>query len=176
MKFSVLPVINEYPSNIAPFREQYSDPYAAKLAFKRSKWVYLRTRLAEAQNWKCCFCGCVMTELRNKGNSATVEHVIPKDFGGTDDAENLVASCNYCNNKRGTVDAYTFTSQISNDEKTKTLVRLEAKIRKYVKKAKKLAEIGFNVNDRIQTFEAWFATLSLCNKGKKMFFEEYKAV
>jgi len=177
MKFSVLPVINEYPTSVKPFQELYEDKYAAKLAFKRSKWVYLRTRLAEAQNWKCCFCGCSMTELRCKTNSCTVEHVTPKEFGGTDDPENLVASCYTCNHNRGTKDAYTFKSrriQHLTDEKSNAQVRLEAKVRKYVKKAQKLSELNFNVNDRIQTFEAWFSTLSLCSKGKKMFFAEYK--
>lgn len=180
MKFSVIPVINEYPESIKSFNDMYEDKYAAKLAFKRAKWVYLRTRLAEAQNWKCCFCGCVMTELRAKHNSCTVEHVTPKEFGGTDDPENLAASCYTCNNKRGTQDAYTFKSGQPrprfHDEKTKAQVRLEAKVRKYVKKAQKLAELNFEVNDRIKTFEDWFSTLSLCSKGKKMFFEEYKAV
>lgn len=178
MKFSVLPVINEYPVDIKPFREMYDDPLAAKLAFKRSKWVYTRTRLAEAQNWKCCFCGSRMTEVRGKNNSVTVEHVIPVTLGGTDDIENLAASCNACNSNRGIKDAYSYAprGRSSDDEKTKALIRLEAKVRKYVKKATKLAEVDFKVNDLIQSFEAWFATLSLCSKGKKMFFEAYKTV
>ena len=178
MKFSVLPVINEYPVDIKPFREMYDDPLAAKLAFKRSKWVYTRTRLAEAQNWKCCFCGSRMTEVRGKNNSVTVEHVIPVTLGGSDDIENLVASCNACNSNRGIKDAYSYAprGQSCDDEKTKALIRLEAKVRKYVKKATKLAEVDFKVNDLIQSFEAWFATLSLCSKGKKMFFEAYKTV
>ena len=178
MKFSVLPVINEYPVDIKPFREMYDDPLAAKLAFKRSQWVYTRTRLAEAQNWKCCFCGSRMTEVRGKNNSVTVEHVVPVTLGGTDDIENLTASCNACNSNRGIKDAYSYAprGQSSDDEKTKALIRLEAKVRKYVKKAKKLAEVDFKVNDLIQSFEDWFATLSLCSKGKKMFFEAYKTV
>lgn len=176
MQFDVLPVINEYPSSFEPFRAQYDHPFAAKLAFKRSQWVYLRTRLAEAQNWKCCFCGCVMTELRNKSNSATVEHVTPKDFGGTDDPENLVASCYHCNNKRGTLDAYTFTFtlQIVNEEEIKKHTKLQAKIRRYVKRAKKFAKIDFKISDRVRTFEDWFSTLTLCDEGRKLFLEEFR--
>jgi len=179
MKFSVLPVINVYPADIKSFRAEYEDPYTAKLAFKRAQWVYIRTRLAEAQNWKCCFCGCYMTELRGKRNSCTVEHVTPKEFGGTDDPENLAASCYACNNNRGSQDAYTFKHgqdrARENDDKSKAQVRLEAKVRKYVKKAQKLAEVDFKVNDMVQSFEDWFSSLSLCSKGKKMFFESYNA-
>ena len=172
MKFTVLPIINEYPTDIKVFYKIYENKYAAKLAFNRSKWVYTRTRLAEAQNWKCCFCGCVMTEIRDKRNSVTVEHVVPKSMGGTDEIDNLVASCYSCNNNRKTDDAYMFRP-ISSIEKSKNLVRIEAKVRKYVKKAHKFSEIDFKVNEKIQTFDDWFSTIQLCHKGKKMFFAEY---
>lgn len=79
-------------------------------------------RLAEAQNWRCCWCGFrmirnrdVMPEVRavlgdggRRGHfvrmavlrSASVEHVVPRCDGGTDEAENLVASCRCCNEFR----------------------------------------------------------------------------
>jgi len=34
-------------------------------------------------------------------SEATVEHIIPKNHGGTDDLENLAVSCNNCNNFKG---------------------------------------------------------------------------
>ena len=174
MKFEVMPIINEMPASMKPFRDLYNDNFTAKLAYKKSKWAYTRTRLAEAQNWKCCFCGCYMTEIHSKKNSVTVEHVIPKSMGGTDDVENLAASCYRCNNNRGTKDANEFyPSKVGADEKSKARIRLEAKVRKYVKKAHKLAEQNFKVNETIQSFEDWFSTLSLCHKGKELFFTEY---
>ena len=175
MKFDVMPIINEMPTSVKPFRKLYSDGHTAKLAYKRSKWAYTRTRLAEAQNWKCCFCGCYMTEIAGKKNSVTVEHVVPKSMGGTDDVENLAASCYRCNNNRGTKDANEFCpSKVDADEKSKALVRLEAKVRKYLKKAERLAEVEFKVNEMIQSFDDWFSTLSLCHRGKEMFFAQYK--
>lgn len=172
MKFDVMPIINEMPTSVKPFRSLYDDRLTAELAYKKSKWAYTRTRLAEAQNWKCCFCGCYMTEIHGKKNSVTVEHVIPKSLGGDDHKDNLAASCSRCNNRRGTKDAYEFRSSDVN-EKSKARIRLDAKIRKYVKKAHKLADQNFKVNEKIQTFEDWFSTLSLCHRGKELFFAEY---
>lgn len=89
--------------------------------------AFVRTRrmlpsLAEAQNWRCCWCGFrmirnrdVLPEVRailgDGGSrahrlrmtvlcSASVEHVVPRCDGGTDDRENLVASCRCCNEFR----------------------------------------------------------------------------
>jgi 5-methylcytosine-specific restriction endonuclease McrA len=36
-----------------------------------------------------------------KGRATTVDHVIPKSMGGTDDPENLVAACRSCNSSKG---------------------------------------------------------------------------
>ena len=174
MKFDVLPIINEFPSDFKSFKRKYKKTLIARLALERSQWVYLRTRLAESQNWKCCFCGCYMLETHGKKNSVTVEHVTPKSQGGSDDPENLAASCYNCNNLRGIRDVKKFRPSNPND-KSKAQHRLEVKISGYVKKAKKFAEIDFKVNDIIQSFDDWFSTLRLCAKGKKMFFDEYQA-
>lgn len=114
-----------------------------------------------------------MTELRNMKHSATVEHVTPQTFGGTDDPENLVASCYSCNNNRGTDDAYTFAAvkSLSNDHSTSKLAK---KIRKYVKRAKKFAEQNFVLEYGVTSFEEWFASLKLCDKGKELFLSEFK--
>lgn len=71
------------------------------IAYEVARWQWLRCRLSEAQNWKCCWCGCDTTDDRKKSNSSTVEHVLPKSLGGSDDWENLAMSCNKCNNNRG---------------------------------------------------------------------------
>lgn len=78
--------------------------------------------LAEAQGWRCCFCGFLMlsrpaarrerrevlaSEHRtHRGVAAamrtvTREHVTPRCEGGDDTRENLVASCHWCNEYRG---------------------------------------------------------------------------
>jgi hypothetical protein len=57
-------------------------------------------RLSEAQNWRCCYCGCRM-EFGSPRLRPTFEHVIPKACGGRDTLENLVAACISCNVARG---------------------------------------------------------------------------
>jgi hypothetical protein len=64
----------------------------------------LRLQLAEAQNWKCCWCGRVCDHIRTSRNAltfATIEHVIPKSCGGSNDWNNLAMACSKCNNDRG---------------------------------------------------------------------------
>lgn len=58
-----------------------------------------RDRLAEAQNWRCCYCGVCMAAP--DGRRATFEHVLPRSLGGSDLIGNLAISCHDCNNKRG---------------------------------------------------------------------------
>lgn len=71
------------------------------IAHDVAHWQWLRCRLSEAQNWKCCWCGCDTTDERKKSNSSTIEHVLPKSLGGLDTWDNLAMSCNKCNNTRG---------------------------------------------------------------------------
>lgn len=98
MKLDFPLVINE-----EPMPDQFLDypGKMARIAYEVAHWTWLRSRLAEAQNHKCCWCGTDTTDVRKVWNSSTVEHVTPKSFGGSDDPENLAMSCNKCNNARG---------------------------------------------------------------------------
>lgn len=58
-------------------------------------------RMAEAQNWRCCYCGGPMEEGGKSSKRATFEHVIPRHLGGADNDANLVISCTGCNTARG---------------------------------------------------------------------------
>lgn len=79
-------------------------------------------RLAEAQNWRCCWCGFRMLPrhpsrfeidavIGTDGKAwhrrrlvdmrmVTPEHVVPRCDGGTDDPTNLAAACRFCNEFR----------------------------------------------------------------------------
>lgn len=79
-------------------------------------------RLAEAQNWRCCWCGFrmlprypgqddVVALIGTDGKAwhrkrlvemrtVTAEHVVPRCDGGTDASANLVAACRFCNEFR----------------------------------------------------------------------------
>lgn len=54
-----------------------------------------RERLAEAQNWRCCYCG-----RRCEPHECSVEHVIPLSRGGTNRWLNQAMACKPCNQSR----------------------------------------------------------------------------
>jgi len=67
---------------------------AAKINSKKVKFI--KTTLSGGcDKYHCCFCLKIFetTEL-------TIEHIIPKVFGGTNELINLALSCNACNNER----------------------------------------------------------------------------
>lgn len=111
MEVNVPLILNELPG-LNYWRTVYENKMQAKIAFKIAKKVFVRTRLAEAQNWKCCWCGGLCTPQRNKHNSATIEHVTPQSDGGADSWENYAMSCNRCNNARGTRSAERFAEMV----------------------------------------------------------------
>lgn len=53
-------------------------------------WEATRKRILDRDGWLCLYCG---KDLTLEARDATVDHIIPKDLGGTDDDSNLVASC-----------------------------------------------------------------------------------
>lgn len=93
-------------------------PAKRRLKEKRSK----RERLAEAQGWRCCYCGVTLLRdvheqhpmlmrfgrhgLRPKVRRAllvTIDHVWPKALGGNRDWPNIVAACSACNGLKGSL-------------------------------------------------------------------------
>jgi len=68
----------------------------------------MRTALAEAQNWRCCYCHATLDPEGRHGPVPTLEHVIPLMAKGLDAADNLVIACQICNSSRGHADAYAF--------------------------------------------------------------------
>lgn len=72
-----------------------------------------RKVLFNQQNGKCCFCRCktVLPEpdmIKLVRSSATVEHIVSKQHGGTDALVNLAMSCYRCNSLRGTLPYHMF--------------------------------------------------------------------
>jgi 5-methylcytosine-specific restriction endonuclease McrA len=85
----------------------------AKVAYEVAHWQWLRCRLSEAQNWKCCWCGVKTTDLRKVRHASTIEHVLPKSLGGSNEWENLAMSCEKCNNARGNMSADEFIEKLT---------------------------------------------------------------
>lgn len=115
MKFSIPEVLNEKMS-LEYWVDQYGSTMGA-IAHRLADHIELRTRLAEAQNWKCCWCGNHMTAVRNKRNSTTTEHVIPKSKGGADHEDNFAVACVRCNNKRGDRDVEEYLQLVAEKKK-----------------------------------------------------------
>jgi len=53
-----------------------------------------RKNLMIRDNYTCQYCG-------KKVQPLTIDHIIPKHFGGSDSWENLVVACQICNHKKG---------------------------------------------------------------------------
>lgn len=74
-----------------------------------SKWIRpeKRRRIYERDRWRCVWCTAEVYSPRGGHESpgarlATLDHVKPRDEGGTNDASNLVTCCDECNEFRGT--------------------------------------------------------------------------
>lgn len=48
----------------------------------------------ESFDWHCAYCG-------KKPNILTVDHVVPRSTGGTNDISNLLPACSRCNGRKG---------------------------------------------------------------------------
>lgn len=91
----------------------YRNKEVARRAIRLARKAYTRCRLSEAQNWRCCWCKCVMRGEQGYRDSVTIEHVIPRSKGGLDIPDNWLAACFRCNNRRGNIDAAEFMRVIA---------------------------------------------------------------
>lgn len=79
--------------------------------------------LAEAQNWRCCYCGTIM--LLNEPLSRdllTCDHFVPMGDGGERRWDNEIAACHMCNNGRGDLDAmgyYRLVTEVGREKAAK---------------------------------------------------------
>ena len=171
MHVDVEKIINDFPKSYDEYRKFLDSRLNAKVAYKVAYRVYIRCRLAEAQNWKCCFCGCEMTEYPNYKNSVTLEHVEPYSKSKNDHISNLVVSCHKCNTNRGVMCAYEFSINPCNTEKqqmNKKEKQQKKKFEKYLKKVDKFKNEGFPVNERVSSFEEWVDTLPIREYYREM--------
>jgi 5-methylcytosine-specific restriction endonuclease McrA len=57
--------------------------------------------IQKRDNYICQYCGKDGLESLDNWHDNTVDHFRPRKYGGTDDSENLVTSCGYCNSIKG---------------------------------------------------------------------------
>ena len=70
----------------------------------------VRDRLFVAQNGRCCWCSLSMDRTGKGGRGITLDHILPRAKGGTDDEVNLTAACRLCNAARGDMDVSVFAA------------------------------------------------------------------
>ena len=68
------------------------------------RWItpIKRARIIARAGGSCCYCGCELNEHSHTTDPAcaTLDHVTPRNLGGSNDATNLVACCARCNSRR----------------------------------------------------------------------------
>ena len=76
----------------------------------RSYRVAAKTRIFERDNWQCHLCGGPINRKVTwpAGDSAVIDHVIPKTKGGWNTADNLRTAHALCNNQRSDMDLEEF--------------------------------------------------------------------
>ncbi len=77
---------------------EVSVPSVVKLGFyikvPPKNVILSRKNIIKRDGHRCQYCGTTHAPM-------TVDHIVPKIYGGQDTWENLVSACIYCNNKKG---------------------------------------------------------------------------
>ena len=92
-----------------------------------------KIKIFDRDQWTCYWCKQVLRSEINYQNTATIEHILPRSLGGTNQKSNLAAACYRCNNKREVCPAEEFirlaaTFEVNTDKlitKDKALARAE---------------------------------------------------
>lgn len=155
MNFVTPLVVNDEPQK----KDFDFSKFEEKLQFKQLYKAYMRTRLSEAQNWKCCYCERTITEQKNKTRTATLEHVDPYSKSKDDSWDNLAAACRKCNSKRGSSCWKEFLANTTKDLSTFE-TKMAKKVRKYVKRSEKFRH-------DMKTMKTWLETVKLPTSYKK---------
>lgn len=153
-------VINEKPT--LAYIRSLEGVERAWIALKVARNIHIRCKLAEAQNWKCCWCGIECRPEPNFTNSATIEHVHPRSLGGENHWDNYAMACAYCNNKRGTMPIEDFMAGKIPDrrpKKDRKQNHMTRRMRKYRKHVEKFNCRGWTRNDRSYDPEMWLSSL-----------------
>ncbi len=75
-----------------------------------SNWIRRKKRLKiyERDKYQCVWCGCSLRRATDdlpehaEYSIACLDHIVPREVGGTNDPSNLVTSCMDCNERRST--------------------------------------------------------------------------
>jgi len=76
-----------------------------------SKWIRREKRLAIylRDGMACAFCGDSIED----GAMLTLDHIVPRELGGTNEANNLITACRQCNSSKGMRDLDEFCGAVA---------------------------------------------------------------
>jgi hypothetical protein len=139
------------------------------IAVKIARNIHMRCTLAEAQNWKCCWCGTHCIPEPGHSNSATIEHVTPRSLGGSDEWENLAMACAHCNHRRGVLSIEDFMNGVTppvkkKDKEARAERVIAKKVRKYERHIARFNQHGWQRDGREYCPHTWLDTLRLPEK------------
>jgi hypothetical protein len=75
----------------------------------------VRNKVWNKSDGHCYYCGVKIIPFGRDDNSYSVDHVIPRVRGGTDDIENLVPCCRRCNSSKRDKGLFSWISEIRNE-------------------------------------------------------------
>ena len=91
-------MIEKYSENIRSVQNSFDLPSVIRLNFyvhlKYKDIVLNRRNILKRDDYRCQYCAKQATPL-------TIDHIVPKNKGGKDSWENLVAACSKCNTRKG---------------------------------------------------------------------------
>lgn len=91
-------MLEKYSENIRSVQNSFDLPSVIRLNFyvhlKYKDIVLNRRNILKRDDYRCQYCAKQATPL-------TLDHIVPKNKGGKDSWENLVASCSKCNTRKG---------------------------------------------------------------------------
>ena len=91
-------MLEKYSDNIRSVQNSFDLPSVIRLNFyvhlKYKDIVLNRRNILKRDDYRCQYCAKQATPL-------TIDHIVPKNKGGKDSWENLVAACSKCNTRKG---------------------------------------------------------------------------
>ena len=91
-------MLEKYSENIRSAQNSFDLPSVIRLNFyvhlKYKDIILNRRNILKRDDYRCQYCAKQATPL-------TLDHIIPKNKGGKDIWENLVAACSKCNTRKG---------------------------------------------------------------------------
>jgi hypothetical protein len=83
-------------------RDSYPDKITAKYRIERAYFpIWLKNAVYHRDKGTCTICRCDLTNLVRTQNTIHIDHIVPLDIYGSNDASNFQLLCETCNTSKG---------------------------------------------------------------------------